>query len=688
VSDSGSESRPLGRYDLSHVRPANVPQFLYGAAYYPEHWSDADRDKDAERMAEAGFNVVRMAEFAWDRIEPEESRFEFGFFDRAIEALGARGIRTILCTPTAAPPRWLTLRHPDTLRVDENGVRLEHGSRQQCCLASHTFRSYSRRVTRAMARHYRANPNVIGWQTDNEFYCHFAECHCASCRETFVDYLRQRYKGSIAALNHAWGTAFWAQTYRAFEDIPTPRSNKPTYLNPAHRLEYHLFLSYSVARFQRQQVDTLRKANPKWFITHNGTFAHIDYRGPFTSDLDFLGYDCYPFFCTDPAQRPHHQAWGLDRARAWSGNFIIPEQQSGPGGQQPYFHDNPEPGELRRMTCTSIARGADSLLFFRWRTCRFGAEEYWCGILDHDNVPRRRYDEVARVGEELRRVGPEILGTHVYVDCAVAYADMRGQNAHNTLSLGLPHQDEVAKTVHQALFERGYAVGLVHPADTLADLKLYVIPHWAVFDPDWVEPLGEWVAAGGTLVIGARTATRDLNNNVIAETLPGCLRTLAGVTVQEYGRQNCPEKRPLILQFPESTVRSDLWYEALELEENAQALAIWKGRHLSGLPAVTLREHGKGRVLYIATYLTPPIVDALLPQWIKLAGLDRLWPDAPPRVQVVLRRSADKNVWFFINDNDEAATLSTAPEGLELLSNRETSGGFTLGPNQVAIIRQ
>jgi beta-galactosidase len=282
-----------------------------------------------------------------------------------------------------------------------------------------------------MAEHYRDNPHVVGWQTDNEFHCHFSECHCQSCQLAFREFLRARFRNDVAALNAAWGTAFWALTVSGCDDVLIPCAQRPAYPNPAQTLDYYRFLSDAVTCFQHEQVQILRTAQPKWWITHNGCFGHIDYRGLFTQDLDFLGYDCYPFFAPTSG-RTERQAYGLDRTRAWSGNFIVPEQQSGPGGQQPYMHDTPEPGEIRRMAYVSIARGADSLLFFRWRTCRFGAEEYWCGILDHDNVPRRRYEEVSQLGQELKTVGPEVLGTSVHIDAAVAASDMHVADSHQT----------------------------------------------------------------------------------------------------------------------------------------------------------------------------------------------------------------------------------------------------------------
>jgi beta-galactosidase len=673
---------------LSHKRPAALSRFYFGSAYYPEQWDEAARTDDGRRMKEAGWNCVRMAEFAWDRLEVREGVFDFSLFDQSIHELGGAGIATILCTPTAAPPRWLTVRHPEVLRVDENGVPLQHGSRQHVSHASPVFRDYSRGITRAMAEHFRDNPHVVGWQTDNEFHCHFSEDHSDAARGAFVEFLRGKFNDDISALNAAWGTAFWAQTYNSFEDIPTPRRLRPAEPNPAHQLDYFRFLSHAVTVFQRDQVEILRQVQPQWFVTHNGCFEHIDYRGEFGRDLDMLSYDSYPFFQHDPQRRAADHAFNLDRTRAWTGNFMLMEQQSGPGGQAPYFHDNPEPGEMRRMAYTSIARGADSLFFFRWRTARFGAEQYWCGILDQDNIPRRRYREVAQLGAELKRIGPEVLQTSVYVDVAVAASDMDVMDSDRTYSLGLPTSTKVGETPHEWLFRHGFAVGCVHPSDDLSGLKLYIIPHWTVFDPAWLANLEAFVRQGGTLVLGARSATRDLNNNVVAEPLPGALRALAGVIVEEYGRQNAPEKRPLHIQLESGSIASTLWYEALQPQVGTEVPAHWQGRHLTGQPAITLRRLERGHVVYVGSYLTKELVDALLPRLAKLSGASPLLPSAVSGVEIVRRDGAGKRLWFFINHAEETITLRDVPHGADLITDDVIVGTLMLHANGVAVIKQ
>lgn len=644
----------------AHDRPTRLDRFLFGAAYYPEHWADADREADPERMAAAGFNVVRMAEFAWDRMEPSPGEFDFSFFDRETARLGKRGIRTILCTPTAAPPRWLTREYPQVLRVDRDGRTLEHGSRQHACHSSPMFRELSRRITGAMAAHFAAEPHVIGWQTDNEFHCHFSECYCPACVEGFRRWLAERY-GDVAALNEAWGAAFWAQTYRKFEEVVLP-TGRPAHENPSQQLDYYRYLHHSVTLFQRDQVEILRRHNAGWLLTHNGVFSHIDYR-EFARDLDFLSYDNYPLFWVRQAG-PASTAARLDRVRSYAGNFVVPEQQSGPGGQKPYLHETPAPGEMRLWTYQSIAHGADGVLHFRWRTCRYGAEAYWCGILDHDNVPRRRYAEAAREGEELSRVGPELLGTHVRMDAAILW-DIGQQEVHQTLPLGLPSPCDAGDAVYRALWRRNKAVGFVHPEDDFTGLRLIVVPHFVTVENGLVDRLHRWVEQGGILVVGARTGTRDAYNHVLPSTPPGPLAEMLGVSVAEWGAVSSYVNQIVLEGGADVPLWS--WYEVLE-PQGAEVVGTWEDGHYRGQPAVTVNRVGRGAAYYVGTYLGEALVHGLLDRIAPEADLHPIFDGLPDRVEAVMRTDGERSFLFLMNHSPEAVTVSGVPAGTELLT--------------------
>ncbi|HGJ65819.1 TPA: beta-galactosidase, partial [bacterium] len=326
------------------------------------------------------------------------------------------------------------------------------------------------------------------------------------------------------------------------------------------------------------------------------------------------------------------------------------------------------------------------LLYFRWRTCRFGAEEYWCGILDHDNIPRRRYNEIKQLGNELARIAPEILGTSVMIEVAVATADFDNNDAHQTMTMGLPSPDNIAEIIHAKCFDKRIAIGCVHPSDDLSDIKLYFIPHWTIIKPEWLPNLENFVNNGGILVIGARTGTKNIDNRVISDTPPGILRKLCGITVEEYSRCNDLINRPIKIKTDNDRVPIEYWYEVLR-PESAEVIATWNGRHITDLPAITCNNIDSGKVYYVGTYLTESVVNAFLNIWLRDAGVKTLWSDSPNDVEVVIRKGNGKKLWFFINHKDYEADLYYTPKGVDLISGKMGGVPMELNKNDVIIIK-
>jgi beta-galactosidase len=653
---------------------------FYGADYYPEHWPRERWDQDARMMQEAGFNVARLAEFAWCRMEPEPGRYDFAWLDEAIATLGARGIQTVLGTPTATPPLWLTRRYPEILGEDDNGHVMHPGSRRHYCFNAAVYREESRRITRAMAEHFAANPNVIGWQTDNEFGCHQSVCCCANCQSAWHQWLKEKY-GDIREINRRWGTIVWSQEYLSFEDVP-PLWKTPALPNPSLALEYRRFQSESAVRFQRDQVAILREVCPQQFVTHNamGWFRELDYYDLF-ADLDFVSWDNYPGFYyegqpprTDRVAGAHAIMRGVKEGKG----FWVMEQQAGP---TTWFHtgSTPAPGQLRLWAWQSVAHGADGLVYFRWRTNRMGAEQFWHGILDHNGLPNRRYAEVARTGQELHAVWPLLEGSRPFAEVALLHRYDVGwafdiQKQSPAFSYTGQFQDW-----HQALLKAGYPADIVGPGADLSRYKLVVVPSLYLAERELVAKLAAYVQAGGHLVLTARSGVKDGDNICVEQVLPGALAGLAGVQVLEYDSLLPGSDQTVVLRDGRSYPVHG-WAD-LVTPVSAEVLATYGHDYYAGVAAVTRNE----RVYYVGTLPGPECLAALAPEVAAAAGCEPL-PFAGEGVEVAARISDGRRVLFILNHGSGEARVPLRGTLHDALTERRVQGELVVPPLGVAVL--
>ncbi|MEM6897908.1 MAG: beta-galactosidase, partial [Pseudomonadota bacterium] len=394
-----------------------------GVCYYPEHWPRDMWEADAAEMREVGISLVRIGEFAWSRIEPAPGRFEWDWLDDAVEVLGSAGLKIIMGTPTATPPRWMLDKHPDMLAWDAEGRPRRFGSRRHYCFSHQGYREEARRIASLMAERYGQNPHITAWQTDNEYDCHdTAISYSPNARQAFQDWLAQRYQ-SPDALNRAWGNVFWSMEYADFAEIELPNLTV-TDPNPAHVLAFRRFSSDQVAAFNRTQCDAIRRFSDVP-IVHNfmGRITTFDHYAV-SRDLDIASWDSYPLgFLMDRNPAPgdfkdrfmrqgdpdfqafHHDLYrtcgGLrSQAGAGRGRWWIMEQQPGPVNWAPW-NPAPLPGMVRLWAWEAFAHGAEAVCYFRWRQAPFAQEQQHSGLKRPDNGAAPGLSEARQVAGEI-----------------------------------------------------------------------------------------------------------------------------------------------------------------------------------------------------------------------------------------------------------------------------------------------
>ncbi|MBY9079111.1 beta-galactosidase [Paenibacillus sp. HN-1] len=707
----------------------------FGVDYYPEHCPPGLWEQDADMMRELGIEVVRMAEFSWAKMEPEPGVYDFGWLDEAIALLGERGIKTVLGTPTAAPPVWMMELHPDLYPVNAEGGRVSFGGRHHDCQSHPAYRKHIEDFVRTMALRYRDNPHVVGWQIDNELgNSHRDLCYCDYCRGRFQHWLEERH-GSIEALNEAWGTVFWSQTYTSFSQIPVPMPT-PNSHNPSLLLDWKRFCSSLVVQFQKWQADILREVCPGHFLTHNfmGFFDKTDYF-ELAKDLDFISHDQYPMLFLEERIRrssPSHLGMALDLMRGTKGKpFWVMEQLAGPTGTE-ILGSTPRPGQMRLWTYQSVAHGADAIVYFRWDTCLFGSEQYWHGILPHSRIPGRRYEEIRQSIAELAPHMEAFRGGLPEAEAAIVFS----YDQEWALQIQ-PHHPELNYVAHlhryyKAFFDQSVPVDLISEHDDFSKYKVLIFPLLFVTDSKLCRKLYDYTEAGGHVLLDMRTGVKDRNNAVFPQTLPGEYAELLGLSIYDYDclRQfgqgvkwledggsavspvsaasgmeddfdktykeaglsgvagvaghgaDLAEAEPVGAvgtdggEGGEGVEEAELWCDIITAG-GAEVLAVYNRDFYAGTPAVTRHAYGRGHAYYAGTELGPRMMGKLVREIMKSAGITGI-AAAPDGVEIARRRGRDGSYYFVMNHNRTACSFDI-PAGWEPVSGDCEGGGSAPG---------
>jgi beta-galactosidase len=656
-----------------------------GVDYYPEHWPRERWETDIKLMKEAGFNVVRLAEFAWIDMEPQEGQFEFGWLDDAIKLLARYDINVILGTPSAVMPAWLARKYPEALRMKTDGTRVVWGGRKNNCYSNRDYRLLSQRITRAMAEHFARRPNVIGWQIDNEFGGE--ECFCPSCLSRFQLWLQKKY-GTLDELNRAWGNHFWGLKFTAWDQITIPdcATDRPWVMgNPSACVDWKRFITRQQARFQADQAAIIRELCPDDFITHNfmGLFSSLDYYD-MANDLDFVSWDNYPIW-SDKPNIPYDSSLAADVMRGLKQkNFMIMEQTAGPCGWES-FGRNPWPGEIRKIAYQQLAHGSDGQIWFRWRTCTVGREQYWHGLLGHDGKPLRRYQEAAQTAKEFRKLEGYLRGTTVVSDVAIVYDyDNLWSLSFQPGFAGNSLQGAIRR-YYAAIMRAGVNTDIVNRQADLSKYKLVLTPDLSIMPDETAHKLDAYVKGGGILLADCRTGIKDEFNLCHERTLPGLLSEPLGITIEEYSSLGTDSSYRVISDsgLTGTTIQYVDWVKP----QSAKALAGYVDQwHMQPFAAVTRNDYGKGKGWYVGTVIREDdFYDTLIDHLLKDAGI-RPAVVPPAGVEASVRQGQGKRLLFLINHTDEPQSVKVPNDKLELLGDTRTEGAIELDRFGVAVI--
>ncbi|MGC4033757.1 MAG: beta-galactosidase [Tepidisphaeraceae bacterium] len=654
-----------------------------GTYYYPEQWPREQWERDFDKIASMGLKIVHMAEFAWMSLEPTPGEFKFDWLADCVEMAAARKLDVILCTPTAAPPVWLTQQHPEILGRDENGKPDRHGGRRHYAPTCPAMLEASARITRAMAEKFGDHPSVIGWQIDNELGGQFDQSDYTHA--AFRTWLRNKYK-TIDALNAAWGNQFWNQYYNDFDQILMPAGrgqDQNGYKNPHHWLDASRFWSRAWADFVKVQADILKaKVGDRWVTTNFMPLFQDCDPADMRDILTLWSWDTYPisglgkhykdetFRLGDPAgmETMHdHMAsfngrWGLMEVQPgqinWSGVPCLPY-----------------PGAIRLLLWTAIAHGCEFITTYRFRQPRFGIEMWHDGLIQADGVTlspggvqfRQVADEIKRIADDFP-VGQPIPGQDAQ-PAPQARAGLVLDFDQMWWASSLPQakkwsQGEMIVQWHQALSHMGLKVEILDPNQPWPDdLQVVVAPGMQMVDDVYLGNLNKYVENGGHLVLTARSGLQDRNGHFFEAHRAQPISGLIGGEVEAY--DSLPENVVGTIDLDGKAYEWGTWGDLLYAEDGTRVWAKYTNMFYAGAPAITHRRLGNGSVTYCGVFGGRDLASAVIE---KLCVAESIAAKPLPERVRVLRRGRFN---IALNYNDKPVVLPTAPNTQFVIGGRQ-----------------
>ncbi len=668
--------------------PKNVPApppILLGTAWYPEWWPESRWPIDLDLMQKAHIHMVRMGEFAWSSMEPSEGHYDFDWLEKAIDEAGARGIYTVLGTPTAAPPAWLTQKYPETLRTHKDGRKARHGNRQQFNWDNPKYRALAHDIASRMAQRFGHNPYVIGWQIDNEYA---KVSYDAATQADFQKWL-ENYYGTLDNLNTRWTTAYWSQTYSNWNQIPIETG----YGNPGLLLSWKRFVSDTWRNYQKNQIDAIRQyADPRQFITTNmmGWFDGYDHY-VVAKDLDLASWDDYVGQGhLDAAHKGYLKIYWNDSeddlTRGFKRkNFWVMETQPGHVNWSEINNDL-DKGEVRAMAWLNIGHGAETISYWQWRSALNGQEEYHGTLVGADGKPVPLYTEVAQVGSELEKAGPALAGTTPKSQIAILHTypsfwaiDWQKHNKN---------YDPIAELLsyYAPLRNIAQSIDIVQPTAPLDQYKLVVAPGLNVLSDAAAKNLMAYVRNGGHLVLGQRSGMKNSDNGLQTQLQPGPLTDLLGGRVAAYYALENPV--PVEGQWGNNT--SQLWAEMLSVDKPDVTVLERFGKSngwLDGQPAAITRKVGKGRITYIGAWMDDAGMEKAAAWMTSISHVKPAFGPVPKGVEVDPRYGKDHTIFILVNVSTASQTIAL-PAKMQDVLNGGTTQSVTLPNYGVAVLSE
>jgi len=679
---------------MKAISDFGLGKLAYGGDWNPEQWDPSVWKEDISLFKAAGIDLLTINIFSWTLCQPAEDVYDFSLLDEIVGLCRAAGLKVCLGTATAAHPAWMATKYPDVLRVDFQGRKRKFGDRHNSCPSSPTYRRFAQKLAGKLAAHFRHEPTVVLWHVSNEY---MGACYCNNCESNFRAWLKRRYQ-SLAALNEAWYTRFWNQTYTDWDQIVLPNAltvqwGERNTAMPALTLDFMRFNSENICECFRLEAEAIHREIPQALITTNfmGAYRGLDYRR-WAGYLDIISWDNYP----QPGQPPALTAMfhSLMRGLKPHQPFLLMEQTPSQTNWQP-FSTLKRPGEMRLLSYQAVAQGADSVMFFQMRRSRGGCEKFHGAVIEHSGRNDTRvFREVSALGQELKQLGDSILGSTIKAEVALWFDWESFWAAENAMGIcnQLNYVEEVFK-YYRALYEEHIQVDLVGPGSELKAYKMLWAPVLYLLNQEVILRLKDFVRDGGILVTTYLSGMVDESDRIFVGGPPGPLKDILGLWVEETDVLEPERQNEIVMQRKTVGFKScykSSWIFDIVHPTKAEVWAVYGKDFYAGSPVLTVNPFGRGEAWYLATSPEDDFLRDFGRFLCRQGGVGPVVPVLPNGIEVSRRKGQDgTNYLFFLNHTQSLQEIKLANLRLKsLLTSELVVDSLFLKPWDVFIGKQ
>jgi len=591
---------------------------FYGAQYYRPPFPRRDCwAADFSNMRNLGFNYVKLWA-VWNCIEIRPGTYDFGDLDELVDLAGSHGLGVVINMIPEGAPYWTYDGNAENLYKTADGQAIVYGGPANLpsagwpgrCLDDPGFSGHMNTFIEETARHFSGRKEMIAFDVWNEphlepMYDYRSNmlCYCRHSRKAFVNWLKRKYI-SIDALGDSW--------YRKYSDWSQvePPTRFGTWVD---MLDWRKFWLDNMENWLQQRVDACRRGAPgikvQTHVAYSGILGNKISGGlgnelgdefALARRVDIFGLSSFPKWLMGEQNYYRHLIHNeMVSEASGSKPFYQVELQGGAGKPGLLGGEVPTAGDIRVWNYNTIAAGGKGSVYWQYAPEPSGIESPGFGLTGFrgENTPRSL--SASRCAREL---SVDFLDRARKVSAVNAVYVSRKTDL---LCFASERREEMYAGSLSGIFKAAYLkcipIRFIHEdqLDSLlsSDIRTLYLPMPLVLSKREVSVFDEFVKKGGTLIGEACPGLYDEAG--LLEQSGSALEVLFNLShVEVQGIKDWGEVK---VGLADGTPITGRFYRQLARPaEGVKILAAFS----DGEPAITEYRHGKGKAIWVGTYLS------------------------------------------------------------------------------------